>query len=196
MTNYNACVARMPKSPWARNARRRLLWLSQHSEGNFVPLAHLRRIERDPALAGDPTAIENLAREADEFPAGTVRGEARILVAKNWLKQKDRSKDAVDELRKVLDDRSAERWTAVFAERDLVDLRLAEGHLDEAASEVQRYPLDPRLTADVQRLIHKRRLRRGATLAIAVVAGLALVLILRKDRRRRALTDVSRAAVV
>ena len=47
--------------------------------------ARLDRIRQDPAVANDPSAIEALARDADTFPAGTVRVDARMLVAEAWL---------------------------------------------------------------------------------------------------------------
>ena len=188
LANYSACIAVMPTSRWAGIARKRVAWLGERSEGRFTPLAHLQRVKRDPALANDPAAIEALASDAETFPRGMVRGEARMLVAETWLRQMNRSKDAVDELRKVLDDPNADRRTAVFAERDLVDVWLAGGKLDDAASEVQRHPFDPQLATEIQRLVHNRTLQRCGIVAIVMLVGLALVVVAGVHCRRRALT--------
>jgi hypothetical protein len=188
LTNYGACVDAMPTSRWARNARKRVAWLGERSEGDFVPLVHLRRIQRDPALADDPNAVEGLAREAETFPPGTVRGEARMLVAESWLKRMNRPGDAMDELRKVLDDPRANRGTAMLAERELVGVWLVQGRLDAAANEVARYPFDAKLKAEVRHRVRARALQRSAMVALAALVGLMLVAIAWKYRRRRAMT--------
>lgn len=183
LTEYRACIASMPTSRWARNARQRITWLAERSEGEFKPLARLQLVNHDPSLANDPAAIDALATAAETFPAGRVRGEARLLVAETWLRRRTRSRDAVNELRKVLDDPHTERMTAAFAERDLVAFWLGDGELDDASREVQRYPFDRQSEATIRELLHKRGLRRGEILAgMTFLVG---ILFLWARRRRR-----------
>jgi tetratricopeptide (TPR) repeat protein len=182
LTNYTACLGSMPTSRWARNARQRIAWLDERSEGEFKPLARLQRVRRDPSLANDAAEIEALASAAETFPTGVVRGEARMFVAETWLKGMNRPKDAVTELRKVLDDPHTDRRTAVFAERDLVGFWLGDDKLDEAASELQRYHFDRQSETEVEALLHKRALHRGEVFAMCAVG----VLFVFTRRRRRA----------
>ncbi|MDP8999645.1 MAG: hypothetical protein M3O46_05985, partial [Myxococcota bacterium] len=83
--HYRASFAAAPASPWALHATERIDWLRSRSEGDFVPLARLERVRRDSVIASDASAIDALAREADGFPPGIVRVEARMLVAEAWL---------------------------------------------------------------------------------------------------------------
>jgi hypothetical protein len=178
----------MPGSRWAHNARKRVTWLSERSEGDFAPLAQLQRSQRNPALANDPAALDAFAREVDRFPPGMVRGEARMLAAETWLKDMHRPQNAVSELHKVVDDPKADPRTAVFAERELVAEWLAEGKLDEAANAVRMHPLDPQLVKQVQRLVRERELWRWAAVATTVLVCIALVAIALSRHRRRAET--------
>jgi hypothetical protein len=191
LTNYGACSALVPAGRWARNARNRIRWLSARSEGDFVPLAHLRHVQSDPALTTDSDAIDAFARDADTFPPGMIRGEARMLVAESWMKSSNRSSDAVWELRKVLDDGYASRGTAVLAERDLVGIWLSRSNLDAAATEVHRYPFDAKLTAEIQDLVRARGLRRRAMAASVILVAL-LVLAVARTRFRTVLSASGR----
>jgi hypothetical protein len=184
LANYSACVASLPSSRWARNARQRITWLDERSEGEFKPLASLQRVKRDPSLANDPATIDALAAAAEAFPAGLVRGEARMLVAETWLGRMHRPNDAVNELRRVLDDPHSDRLTAVFAERDLVGFWLDEGRLDEAAKDVQRYRFDRQSETTIGELLRKRALHRGGVLAVLVLVGGVLLVLTRRPRQR------------
>src|SRR5580658_6722828 len=79
-----ACLAKAPTSGWARSARNRIAWISARSEGAFSPLARLERVRHDPVLASDPASIDALARDAETFPPGRVRAEARMFVVEAW----------------------------------------------------------------------------------------------------------------
>jgi hypothetical protein len=180
-----ACVAAAPNSRWAQRASDRIDWLRARSEGDFAPLARLERVRRDPALSSDPAAVAELARDADAFPPGTVRVEARMLVAEAWLGRLHRPEDALAQLRKVRDDPKADPLTARLAERELVDALVAEGRLDEAAAEARARAnrLDPRFVRQTVRLVRRRSLRWTAVGALAGFVGLAGLALARATRR-------------
>ena len=186
-----AAAAAAPDTRWAVRANDRLEWIRARSEGGFVPLARLERVRRDPALADDPAALDALAREAESFPPGLVRVEARMLVAEAWLGRMGRPRDAMVELRRVADDPRAGPVTAALAERELVGALAAGGAVAEAAAEARAHTslLDPRFVRDITRLLRRRWIRWGAIVVLAGFAGLA-ALALDGARRRRALGEV------
>ena len=71
-------------------------WLRSRSEGDFVPLTRLEKLRRDPAQSSDPAAVDGLAHDADSFPPGMVRVEARMLVSEAWLGRLHRPDDAIE----------------------------------------------------------------------------------------------------
>ena len=188
LANQRACIAKAPYSTWARSARQRIRWISARSEGAFEPLARLQRVRRNPALGNDPAAIEELSRDADAFPRGRVRAEARMFVAEGWLIRLDRPVDAILEFRKVADDSSSDSTDAALAHRGLLQVLLALGRLDDAASEVRSFPAsDPELSDQVHRLVLHRALRRAAVAGIVMLAlGLAVGLVVASLRRHAA----------
>jgi len=189
-----ATMAAAPDSTWAWKASERLAWLTARSEGDFAPLARLERVRRDPAVAGDPSAIEALEREANSFPAGMVRVEARMLVVEAWLGRLRRPDAAIVELRKVTGDPATDPLTARFAEHAIVETLIAEGHLDEASAEARANAgqLDPRYVAWTRRLVRRRTLRNAAVAEIAVFAAFAASALVRARRRKR-VGDAARA---
>jgi hypothetical protein len=189
-----ACVAIAPDTRWAVRASERIDWLSARSEAAFAPLERLERVRRNPALASDSTAIDALARDAESFPPGTVRVEARMLVAEAWLGRMRRPSDAIRELRKVAGDPQADPITASLAEREIVETIAAGGEIVEAAAEAHARGqlLDPRFVRRVDRLVRRRWVRRAATGVILTFATLTAVALVRA-RRRRALDDAARA---
>jgi hypothetical protein len=197
LARYQACVDAAPSSRWARTARSRIAWIDERSEGDLAPLAALQRVRRDPALLHDAQAIDLLALQAESFPPGLVRSEARMLVAESWRKVAARHEDALGELRKVVYDPSSGPADAVFAERELVEGLLAKKELDAAASEVRAHPFDPKVEAEVRRLVRRRWLRRAASveLLITVLLGLVLVRRARIVRRRDEPRNATRAVV-
>jgi hypothetical protein len=142
-------------------------------------------MRRDPALLHDPEALDRLAVEAETFPAGVVRSEARTLVAQEWLKLPSRRDDALGELKKVVDDPSSESTDVVFVERELVEALLAEQRLDDAVNEVGSHPFDPKVEAEVQRLVVRRRLRRAGFAALVIGLALVAVFIVRARISRK-----------
>jgi hypothetical protein len=192
IADQRACMAKGPTSSFARSARLRIGWMSARSEGDFAPLARLQRVRRDPALLNDPVAIQSLAADAEAFPPGRVRAEARMFVAGAWLNRMNRRKDALAELRKVVDDPSSDSQDASIAHRHLVETFLADGQIDAADREVQAHPIDVKLGAQVRRLLRRRTLRRGALVELVAffclaIAGMAFV------RSRRGGTSWQRA---
>jgi hypothetical protein len=168
----------------------------QHADNGsaLAPLDRLERVWRDPKASNDPAVIEALARDADTFPAGKVRAEARMLVAEAWLGRMHRREDAIAELRKVSDDPDAEPITARLAERELVDALVKSGRLDDASAETQAHAsrLDQGFVARMQRLVRRRTWTRLAFADLAMFFLLPLVAVLRAHRRRT-LTGVVRS---
>jgi hypothetical protein len=189
-----ACVAAAPDSRWGVRASERIDWLRARSEGAFLPLARLEQVRRDPALASDPAAIDELARDAETFPPGVVRVEARMLVAEAWLGRLRRPKDAIRALRDVADDPKADSLTARLAEREIVEALAAGGQVVEAAAEARDHPrlLDPVFVRQVTQLVRRQWIRRAATGLVASFGVLAAVALAR-GIRRGALGDVARA---
>jgi hypothetical protein len=180
-----AAMSAAPNTRWAVRASDRIDWLRARSEGDFAPLARVERVRRDPSAAADPAAIEALARDLESFPPGTVRVEARMLVAEAWLGRMHRPDAAIAQLRRVTDDPKADPLTGRLAERELVDALVATGRLDEAAAEARAHAarLDPRFVRQVQRLIVRRAVRWVARVVLAAFALLALVGLVRAARR-------------
>jgi len=175
LANQRACIAKAPYSSWARSARQRIGWISARSEGAFEPLRRLQRVRRNQALGNDPAAIEALSRDADAFPPGRVRAEARMFVAEAWLTRLVRPEDAILEFRKVADDPSSDSTDAVLTHRQLAQALLALGRLDEAASEVRSFPAaNPELSDRVNQLVRRRALLRAA-ITVLVMLTLGLV---------------------
>jgi hypothetical protein len=193
LVDQRRCMAMAPYSAWARSARQRIAWMSARGEGGFDPLARLERVRRSPTLGGDPAALEGLAREAEAFPPGRVRAEARMFVGEAWLARGARLEDAILLFRQVADDRSADSMDALLARRRLVETLLAVGRVDEAADRMEASPaaVPPALSAEVHRQLRMRMLRRGA------VVGLVLsILVAARAAARRAgsrVTGMSRA---
>ncbi len=188
MAHYRQSVAAKPVGsgvPWARNASRRMQWLSAHSEGNFAPLARLHRFARDPALAADPEALTALARDTEAFPPGIVRAESRMLVATAWLGPLRRPRDAIRLFRLVATDPTGDGLNLRFAERGLVDALIADGQFDEAAKEAQTHAaqLEPAVMHGLQRHQRRRTLVRAAQIEVVVFVG--FLAVARWNRRSR-----------
>jgi hypothetical protein len=191
LRDYQACVAAAPSSRWAQGASLRIAWLSARSEGDFAPLARVERLRRDPVSAGSAAQVAALARDADAFPAGTVRTEARMLVAEAWLGRFHVPEQAIGELHKVTGDPSTDPLTVRVAQRELVDALVIQGRLDEAMGEARSHSneLDPHFVTQIQRLVRRRTLRRvarGILVLMAVLVGAALA----RAGRRRGLREV------
>jgi tetratricopeptide (TPR) repeat protein len=191
VTHYRQSLAAKPVSSgvqWARNAAKRMQWLSVRAEGDFAPLARLHRFQRGPALAADPEAIAALARDTEAFPPGIVRAESRMLVATAWLGPLHRPRDAIRLFRLVATDPTADGVNLRFAERGLVDALIADGQIDAAMKEAQVHAaqLDPEVVTRLQRLQRRRTLLRAAQIEVAVFVGFAVIARVYLNWKRRA----------
>jgi hypothetical protein len=182
-----ACIAAAPGSEWSARAATRIEWLRARSEGGFAPLARLERVRRDPIAAADPAAIQALQQDAESFPAGLVRTEARMVVAEAWLGRLGRPDDAIAELREIADDPSSDRLTARLAEREVVEALVTRGLVDAAAAEANARPglLDVRFVHATSRLVVRRALRRASFGLILAFAALTATALVRSGRRGR-----------
>jgi hypothetical protein len=185
LAEYRQAVVAAASTRWALRASDRIDWLRARSEDDFRPLTALERVRRNPTVAADPAAIDELARQADAFPPGTVRVEARMLVAEAWLGRMHRPEAAVAALRAVSDDPKADHLTARLAERELVDVLATSGRIDEAAAEARSHAnrLDARFVRQVVRLKVRRSVRYGALGVIGSFGALAAISIGRAARR-------------
>jgi hypothetical protein len=183
--DYRRAIAAAPNTRWALRATERIDWLRARSEDHFGPLAALEQVRRDPRRAADPASVEALARQADSFPPGLVRVEARMLVAEAWLGRMHRPDLAVAVLRAVCEDPRADTLTVRLAERELVDVLVSTGRIEEAAAEARDHAnrLDARFVRQVTRLLVRRKVRFGAMGILASFALLAGVGLARAGRR-------------
>jgi hypothetical protein len=185
LASYRACVAAAPNTVWAQRATQQITWLEARSEGDFAPLERFERVKLDPSKMSDPAAIDDLARDADAFPPGLVRVEARHFVAEAWLASPLRAPDAIRELRTVQTDLPfAEFLTDRTVERELVDALLASAEIDGAASEVaaHRNWLDPPVVVHVERLARRLALQRAARVELFIFSAFVLFALLWRRR--------------
>jgi len=169
LAHYRACAG--GASPQlARSARGRIAWIEERAEGDFVPLATLARVRREPSALAEPAAREKLSAEVESFPPGRVRAELRLRIAEARLRRDAGSEAALVGLRAVVTDQSSGGSDRVLAERDLVTALLRSGRLDDARQEVEAHPYDPRSIGEVARRVHRRSLVRAAAGAVALLA--------------------------
>ncbi len=175
LEHYRAYLEGEPPLRLAQNARNRILWIEQHSEGNFLPLETLARVRRDPTALDDPATVEKLGTEIQSFPAGLVRSELRLRVAEARLRRDGGDAAALAGLRALIDDPSSGASDRRLAERDLVAALLGADQLDAAHAEVEAHPFDPASTAEVERLVRRRsQARRVGLLGVLTLLALAL----------------------
>jgi hypothetical protein len=187
LAHDRASAAAAPVSRWGRTARARAGWLSERAEGGFAPLAALSRVWTAPKFPDDAAAVTAFAREVESFPPGTVRGEARMLVAESFLHHLHRAEDGKRELVTVRDDPSSSPRSVIAAEQVLADELLAEGRLDEAEAEVRtrRPQLDPSFAPKVEEQLRRRTHRREAeygSVGFAVLCVPALWIVVARRR--------------
>jgi hypothetical protein len=185
LAHDRASLAAAPGSVWAERAAARIAWLDAHSEGGFAPLARLEHVRKNPSLASDPDAVDALAHEAESFPPGQVRVEARMFVAEAWLGRLRRPADALPVLRAVSADPEADPSSSRLAEREIVDTLVSQGRLDEASAEATSHAnrLDPLFVKQTRALLRRRALRAAAILELCGFGGLAAIALVRAFRR-------------
>jgi hypothetical protein len=167
-------------------------------EGDSIAAAEARleRIRGDPAAASDPKEIDELAHHIEKLQPGMLRVEARMLIAEAWLRRMHRPGEAVDMLRNVVTDPSADSLTSAVAEHEIVEALVNGGKLAEAAAEAHAKAglLDATFVRRVGRLVRRiwfARLAAAVLLAFGALAAAALW----RAQRRGLLRDAKRALV-
>lgn len=160
----------------------------------FADGGALDRVRRDPALASDPRAIDELVREADASPPGPARVDAWVLAAEAYAARLGRPADAERLYRKVVADPAADDVLRKKAQRDLVTVLLARGDLASAAEAAQG---DAKLVREVARLARRRWLHFTAigSLAILLLAAARAVSAAGTSRVRPALRRMTPLAL-
>ncbi|HEX8792136.1 MAG TPA: hypothetical protein VF765_14380 [Polyangiaceae bacterium] len=186
LADYRAAMDAAPGSRWAVRANDRIDWIRSRSEGDYGPLRRLEQVRHDPDAASDPAAIDALAHDAESFPPGMVRVEARMLVAEAWLGRMHRPQDAIHELTLVRDDPKTDPLTSRLAERELVDAYVGEGRIDDAIAEATKYParLDPKFVRQVKRLVARRAATEFASIVLAAFGVFSVIALVRAGRQR------------
>jgi hypothetical protein len=203
LARYDEGRALDPGSPRAPRAEARAAMLRAHAEGDFAPYVRLERVRRDPALASDPHAIDELVRAAESFPPGAVRVEVWVLAAEAYAHRFGRPLEAEALLRRVVVDANTDKVIGQKAARDLVALYVARGDVGGAEDAVRLAGerADPQLGRDVRRIVRRRRMHVASIavlLAMGVLAaGAWLVALLRGQgaRVRGALARMWKLAV-
>ncbi len=194
LADDRAALAAAPNTRWALRASVRAEWLLARSEGRFEPLRRLESLRQDPARANDASAVAALERDAESFPPGMVRVEARMFVAEAYLGRLHRTGDADVELRRVVNDPRAPALTVRLAERELVDALSGEGRFDDAAAEARANAaqLDPGFAKRIARLA-RRRIERLVAYGVLAMFGAMAGAALARAQRRGVLRDAGRA---
>ena len=183
---YERAITLAPSAPYVRIARARVADLRAHAEGNFVPLARLEAVRRNPMASRED--IDALARDAEQFPPGRVHSETQLVIAEAYWHRFGAPDLATRALESVLSDPRADRLTRTLALGQLVALERERDRLDAAARIVARYPdLSPSLRSEIERLVRRVWLGRiamsivGAVLLIGAVAVLRAIVGHRRD---------------
>ena len=195
LEKYEASVARSPSSRYVPRASARATVLRTHAEGDFAPFARLEAVRINPKRADDPAEIDALARDAEGFPEGLVRVEARMVVAEAYLGRLGRPDDGIAMLRKVAADPNADPLTGRHAARALVEALVSKNDLPGAVQVTHDLgpALDPLLAKRVATLVRRTAVHRGALAVLglrALFAGSALL----GAARKKELVKVARAA--
>jgi hypothetical protein len=183
LERYRASVARLPSHRFALRATARADTLAAHAEGDFLPFAKLERVRRDPKLSNDARAIEALARDAESFPPGPVRVEARMLVAEAYLGRLGRRDEGLAMLQRVVDDASCDPVTRRFATRRAVEVLLARDDVAGAQAWTARGGADAEISAMVRARARRGWAHRAALATLASLVLLAAAALLRARAR-------------
>lgn len=179
---WERVVALGPTSRPAARARRRIEWLRERSEGDFVPLAALMRFRaleaRDaPAI----TAFEEVVRG---MPPGRVRIESRHAIATELVAIHEPER-AIETWRALLEEPDLRGSDAALAREGIARALRAAGREDEAIALLEQSGMDRTWMHD--QLVAERRRAFGVPIATALLAAyLALALALAAPGMRRA----------
>jgi hypothetical protein len=148
-------------------------------------------VRRDRVASRDPVALAKLAQDADAFPPGAVRVEARMLVGDTLLAQGDLNK-ALPLLDLVDADPMTDPILHHQAAHELVDAYLLENDPEDAMKVAMRPHEDPALRDKVKRSIRRAHARSGALLVLALFASASSIAIARGAARGKT-SDILRA---
>ncbi len=186
LAGYRDLLARDPGSRFAARAQARVEDLEHHGEGGFAPLTILERVRRDETLANSLAAIQRLEREAERFPPGLVRAEARQLVGEAYLSRLQRPREAARVLHALANDDAAPQDVRSLAAERLVQARALMGEEVSAASEVSAMRVDPEVQHDARVLARRAMLRMASWVTLSLTAAMGLLSLALMARARRA----------
>jgi len=176
-----------PTSRLASRARTRIAWIEARSEGDYAPLATLMAfLDRAPAER-DAAVIGTFTDQVDAMPAGTVRAEARLAIAGEWMRLGETER-ALAAWQAALDDPDLPAGDRDLVHESMARTRMNAGDLQGTLDELDDADLG---TVSLHHAA-ERRLRAETwvpiaygTLAAFVLAVIALVA--RSGRRAEAL---------
>lgn len=185
LEGYRRAFALRPSAAFATRARMRADDLAEHAEGDFVPLATLLRVRRDPARASDPAELSRLFDAARGFPSGPVRAEALLLCAEAFGRRLKLPERAIAPARLLAEDASIPRQARGQGLTLLVEALEATGQADEARRVANaNRDLVPALALRFARDARRVTMARIATSGLAVLLASALVALVLLVRRR------------
>jgi hypothetical protein len=185
-------------------AEQRASAIRLRAEDDFLPLAALERVRRDPVLASDESTIDELVHASQGFPPGLVRVEVWMLAAEAYDKRLGRASDAATLWRLVAADPRADSVTVQSALRSLAMYHLARGDYAGAKAVISMpranaAALDRGLERDVGRAILRHHLHDASVLALGALflfAGASFFGRWRAGRLRDVLTRAGRTSVL
>lgn len=191
LARYDASIARDPSHRYALRARAHADTLRAHSEGDFAPYAELERVRRDRSAARDPQALMTLASDADHFPPGAVRVEARMLAGDAFMAQGDRTRGLA--LLELVDlDSKADPILQHQAAHELVEAYLAQSDAPAAMAVASRPKHDPALLKRVK-IWQRRQRMRAASIVILAVFALFSTFAIGRSIARGSSSEISRS---
>jgi hypothetical protein len=174
LARYDASIARDPSHRYALRARAHADTLRSHSEGDFEPYSELEHLRRDHVAARDNDALAKLAADADAFPPGLVRVEARMLAGDAFLSQGDRA-HGLALLNLVDQDPKADPILHHQAAHELVDAYLSRNNPEAAMAVATRPNEDPLLLKTVKTWLRRRQLHCASITVLALFAVSSLL---------------------
>ncbi len=186
LATYEESVRVEPSNRFALRSTARARWLRDRSEGDFVPLATLERVRRDPTAQGKADVVDSLARDLESFPPGEVRVEARMFVAESYATKLHRPSDAERELDALLDEPKGDVPLRAQAALRLVDLAKARGDVNAAKHAADRVAkTNPTIALAVGQWARRRILLRVAITFLSAFGAFGIFASVRNLRADR-----------
>lgn len=182
---YEDALRLDPATPKAMRATARARSIRARSEGAYAPLAALERVRRDPHLASDPQAIDELARASASWPEGHVRVEAWVLVAEAYAHRLDRVTDALPLWERILGDAKAEPASREASAKSLAVYYLEHHDDPKAIALTDRPEVPASLKTEIRRVVRRHRLHAASIAMLGLTALAAIVAIVSAARRQR-----------